>query len=358
MYPCGALILKGDPRLMQFSRSAVPIALCALAFCSTPLRAQSPFHIEHEWKLGGDGGWDYLSVDPQSHLLYITRGTHVMVVDTAAGKQVADIPGLHGIHCVVFSSDGVHGYITDGGSNEVAVFNRKTNTIEKTIPVGDHPDGAVFEPVTKTVWAFNGRGHSVSVIDTNSDTVVATIPLPGKPEFPVADGRGNVYDNIEDKSEIVRLDARAHILVATWPLAPCESPSGLAIDRTHRRLFAVCDNQKMAVVDPGTGKVVATPAIGDGPDAARFSDSGQFAFSSNGGGTLTIVHEDSPDSYSVVEDLPTKRGARTMAMEPDGSRVYLVTAEFGPRPTAPTADNPHMRPPLIPGTFEVLVAGQ
>ncbi|HEY6448928.1 MAG TPA: YncE family protein [Acidobacteriaceae bacterium] len=333
------------------------IALAAITASPAPLQAQGPFQVQHEWKLGGDGGWDYLSVDPQSKLLYITRGTHVMVVDTAQGKQVADISGLHGIHCVVFSRDGVHGYITDGGANQVAVFNRRTNTIEKTIAVGDHPDGAVFEPVTKTVWAFNGRSHNVSVIDTNSGTVVATIDLPGKPEFPVADGQGFVYDNIEDKSEIVRLDAKAHTLASTWPVAPCESPSGLAIDRTHRRLFAVCDNQQMAVVDADSGKVVASPAIGDGPDAARFSAAGQFVFSPNGGsGTLTLVHEDSPDKYSVVQNLATKRGARTMAMDPDGSHVYLVTAEFGPRP-APTADNPRPRPSLVPGSFEVIVAG-
>lgn len=340
---------------------AVPaaLALCAFALPSAPLRAQGPFHVQHEWKLGGDGGWDYLEVDPQSHLLYITRGTHVMVVDTSAGKQVADITGLHAIHCVVFSSDGVHGYITDGGSNEVAVFNRKTNTIEKTIPVGDHPDGAVFEPLTKTVWAFNGRGRSVSVIDTNTQTVVATIPLPGKPEFPVADGQGSVYDNIEDKSVIVRLDAKSHSLAATWPIAPGESPSGLAIDPAHRRLFAVCDNQKMAVVDADSGKVIATPAIGDGPDATRFSAADQIAFSPNGeNGTLTVVHEDSADSYSAVQTLPTERGARTMAMDADGSHVYLVTAQFGPRPAAATADNPRQRPPMIPGSFEVIVVGR
>ncbi|MGC2638715.1 MAG: YncE family protein [Acidobacteriaceae bacterium] len=345
---------------MKISLAAVfsAIALSALTAFPALLQAQGPFQVQHEWKLGGDGGWDYLSVDPHSKLLYITRGTHVMVVDTSQGKQVADISGLHGIHCVVFSSDGIHGYITDGGANQVAVFNRNTNTIEKTIPVGDHPDGAVFEPVTKTVWAFNGRSHNVSVIDTNSNTVVATIDLPGKPEFPVADGQGFVYDNIEDKSEIVRLDAKAHALAATWPVAPCESPSGLAIDPANRRLFAVCDNQQMAVVDADSGKVVASPAIGDGPDAARFSAADQFVFSPNGGsGTLTIVHEDSPDKYSAVQNLATKRGARTMAMDPDGSHIYLVTAEFGPRP-APTADNPHARPPLVPGSFEVIVAGR
>ena len=343
---------------MKFSLAAAPavFALCALSV-SAPLQAQSPFQVQHEWKLGGDGGWDYLAVDPQSKLLYITRGTHVMVVDTTQGKQVADIPGLHGIHCVVFSSDGVHGYITDGGANQVAVFDRKTNTIQKTIPVGDHPDGAVFEPVTKTVWAFNGRSQNVTVIDTNTDTVVATVALPGKPEFPVADGRGFVYDNIEDKSVIVRLDAKGHTVAATWPVAPCESPSGLAIDREHRRLFAVCDNQQMAVVDADSGKVVASPATGDGPDAARFSPADQVAFSPNGGsGTLSIVHEDSPDKYTVAQTLATKRGARTMAMDPDGSHVYLITAEFGPRPAA-TQDNPRPRPAMVPGSFEVIAIG-
>jgi YVTN family beta-propeller protein len=317
-----------------------------------------PFHVVSEWKIGGDGGWDYLAVDPQSKLLYVTRGNHVIVIDTNAGKQVADITGLHGTHGVVFSSDGEHGYITDGGANQVAEFNRQTNTIEKTIPAGTGPDGAVFEPVTKTVWAFNGRSHDVTVIDTATNTVVATVALPGKPEFPVADGKGFVYDNIEDKSEIVAIDARTHTVTGTWPVAPCESPSGLAIDTANHRLFAVCDGGKMAVMDAESGKVVATPAIGDGPDAARFSATDQFAFSSNGGsGTLTVVHEDDPDHYTVVENLPTKRGARTMAMDPDGSHIYVVTAEFGPRPAA-TAENPRPRPTIVPGSFEVIVVGK
>ena len=213
-----------------------------------PVRGQNAarparFTCTQEWKIGGDGGWDYMAVDPQSKLLYVTRGNHVIVIDTSAGKQVADITGLHGTHGVVFSSDGVHGYITDGGGNQVAEFNRQTNTIEKTIPAGTGPDGAVFDPATKTVWAFNGRSHDATVIDTATNTVVATVALPGKPEFPVSDAAGFVYDNIEDKSEIVKLDAKAHTVVATWPIAPCEGPSGLAIDRAHHRLFAVCDGE-------------------------------------------------------------------------------------------------------------------
>ncbi len=193
---------------MKFFRGAAwfAVAGCVVAM-SGAARGQSapasPFHVVQEWKIGGDGGWDYMAVDPQSKLLYVTRGNHVIVIDTSAGKQVADITGLHGTHGVVFSSDGVHGYITDGGANQVAEFNRQTNTIEKTISAGTGPDGEVFEPVTKTVWAFNGRSHDATVIDTATNTVVATVALPGKPEFPVADGKGFVYDNIEDKSEIV-----------------------------------------------------------------------------------------------------------------------------------------------------------
>ncbi len=337
----------------------ISIAVCILVLGSGAARAQSaagPFHVAQELKIGGDGGWDYMAVDPQTKLLYVTRGNHVIVVDTGAGKQVADITGLHGTHGVVFSTDGVHGYITDGGGNQVAEFNRQTNTIEKTIPAGTGPDGAVFDPYTKTVWAFNGRSHDVTVIDTNTNTVLATVALPGKPEFPVSDGAGFIYDNIEDKGEIVKLDAKAHTVVATWPA--CDSPSGLAIDRASHRLFAVCDGGKMAVVDTQSGKVVATPAIGDGPDAAGFSPSDRYAFSSNGqSGTLTVVHEDDADHYTVVQNVATKRGARTMALDPDGSHIYLVTAKFGPRP-APTADNPRGRPPIMPGSFEVIVVGK
>jgi YVTN family beta-propeller protein len=330
------------------------VALGGLALTAAPAGAQGPFHVEHVWKVGGDGGWDYMSVDPHSKLLYITRGDHVIVFNTSEGKEVAEIPGLHGIHCVVFSSDGVHGYITDGGANQVAVFDRRTEKIVATIPVGNRPDGEVFEPVTRTVWAFDGGSHDATVIDTKTNKVVATIALPGRPEFPVADGRGHVFDNIESTSQLVKLDAKTLKLVATWPLAPCESPSGLAIDPAHRRLFSVCDNQKMAVVDADSGKVVTTVAIGDGPDASRYTANGEYAFSPNGGsGTLTVIHEDSADSYSVVQTLTTKKGARTMAIDPDGKRLYTVTADFGP-PPAPTAQHPHPWRTIMPGTFEII----
>jgi YVTN family beta-propeller protein len=224
-----------------------------------------------------------------------------------------------------------------------------------SIPAGTNPDGIAFEPVTKTVWAFNGRSKDVTVIDANTQKAIATIALPGKPEFPVADGKGFVFDNIEDRNEIVRLDAKDRKVTATWPVSPCESPSGLAIDRTGRRLFAVCDEKKMAVVNADTGKVIAAPAIGDGPDAAGYDAKSNLAFSSNGEGTVTIV-DASNSSYKVKQTLVTQQGARTMALDPATGKIYVVTAQFGPRPAA-TASNPRPRPAIVPDSFTVIVAG-
>jgi YVTN family beta-propeller protein len=205
------------------------------------------------------------------------------------------------------------------------------------------------------VWAFNGRSKNVTVIDTASRTVVATIALPGKPEFPQADGKGHVFDNIEDKNSIVKLDATSKTLTETWPLAGCESPSGMAIDREHNRLFSVCDGKKMVVVDAGSGKVLALPEIGDGPDAAGYDDKRQLAFSSNGEGTLTVV--DAKEGYKVLEQLPTMKSGRTMSYDSGKDRVYVVAAEVGARPE-PSASNPRPRPAIVPNSFQVIVVGR
>jgi len=317
--------------------------------------AQSPYHLITQWKVGGEGGWDYLTADAAAHRLYITHGPRVEVLDTDSGKPVGAITGLQGTHGVALDAAGKYGYISDGRANAVVVFDRSTLKTVASIPAGTNPDGIAYEPVTKTVWAFNGRSSNATVIDTKTQKVVATIALPGKPEFPVADGKGNVYDNIEDKGEIVRLDAATKKVTAEWPLG-CDSPSGMAIDRAARHLFSVCDGKKMAVVDANTGKVLATPEIGDGPDAAGFDPKNKVAFSSNGDGTLTVV-DARKSSFPVIQNLTTQKGARTMTFDSANGRVYLATAEFGPRP-APTAQSPHPRPSIVPDTFTVLVVGR
>jgi YVTN family beta-propeller protein len=330
------------------------VATIALAI-TLPALAQKPYSVQDKWKVGGEGGWDYLVADSGAHRLYITHGGRVEVLDASTGKSIGAITGLKGTHGVALDDSGKYGYISDGGANAVVVFDRTSLQTVASIPAGTNPDGIAFEPVTKTVWAFNGRSKDVTVIDANTQKAIATIALPGEPEFPVADGKGFVFDNIEDRNEIVRLDAKDRKVTATWPVSPCESPSGLAIDRTGRRLFAVCDEKKMAVVNADTGKVIAAPAIGDGPDAAEYDAKSNLAFSSNGEGTVTIV-DASNSSYKVKQTLVTQQGARTMALDPATGKIYVVTAQFGPRPAA-TASNPRPRPAIVPDSFTVIVAG-
>jgi len=330
--------------------------LCGLFAAARPLAAQHPYKVIDHWKIGGDGGWDYLLADPPAHRLYVTHGPRVEVLDTATGKPIGAITGLHGTHGIALDTAGRFGYISDGGGNAVVVFDRATLATVATIPAGTNPDGITFEPVTQTVWAFNGRSKNVTVIDAASQKVVATIALPGKPEFPVVDGKGQVFDNIEDKSEIVRFDARSKAITAEWPTAGCESPSGLAFDAAGSRLFPVCDGKHMGVIDANTGKVLATPAIGNGPDAAGWNAAGKLAFASSGDGVLSVVDAGAPN-YPTLESLPTQRGARTMAYDSAADRIYLVTAEFGP-PTAPTAANPRPRPTALPGSFTIIVVGR
>lgn len=341
-------------RLGRNSRAPELVAAMVIA-AALPALAQGSFTVQNKWKIGGEGGWDYLTADSAAKRLYITHGGRVEVIDSATGKSIGAITGLKGTHGVALDDAGKYGYISDGGANAVVVFDRTTLQTVTSIPAGTNPDGIAFEPVTKTVWAFNGRSKDVTVIDTATQKVIATVPLPGKPEFPVADGKGMVFDNIEDKSEIVRLDAKNPKVTATWSVSPCESPSGLAIDREGRRLFAVCDEKKMAVVDADSGKVIATPAIGNGPDAAAYDPKNKLAFSSNGEGTVTII-DASNSSYKVLQNMATQQGARTMTLDPATGKIYVVTAQFGPRPAA-TEANPRPRPAVIPDSFTVIAAG-
>jgi len=325
-------------------------------FMATPATAESPFQIQQRWTIGGTGGWDYLTADPTAHRLYIAHMTRVDVVDTTTGKVVGAVEGLTRCHGVVIAPDGKTGFASDGGSNNVVVFDTSNFATLTKIPAGTNPDGMAYEGSTNTLWAFNGSSKNATVIDAASRMTIGTVALPGKPEFPQSDDEGTIFVNIEDKNSIVRLDAKAQKITATWPLSGCDSPSGLAFDKEGGRLFSVCDGKKMAVTDSHTGKSLGTPTIGDGPDAAGYDASKKLAFSSNGDGTLSVV-DASKATYPVVQTLSTMRGARTMALDPSTGKIYTVTAKFGPTPPA-TAATPRPRPTILPDSFTVLVIGQ
>ena len=333
--------------------------LVALLFSSQLLLAADPgLHVLKTFKLGGEGGWDYLEVDPDAHHLFISRATHVMVVDTESGKQVGDIPDTPGVHGIALAPELGRGFTSNGREGTVTIFDLKTlKVIDKVKGVGENPDAILYDPASQSVFTFNGRSHNSTAIEASSGKVLGQIPLDGKPEFAVSTGKGEIFVNLEDKSELTAIDPHTLKVKATWPLAPCESPSGLAMDVKNRRLFAGCDNKLMAVVNADSGKVITTVPIGDGVDAGRFDPENGFAYASCGEGVLTVVHEDSPEKFSVVGNVTTQRGARTMALDKKTHNLYTVTAEFGPRP-APTASEPRPRPPILPDSFVVLVVGK
>jgi len=322
------------------------------------LAAAQDLRVTNTYKLGGDGGWDYLTVDPESHHLFISRSTHVIVVDTQTGKQVGDIPDTPGVHGIALANDLGRGFTSNGREGSVSMFDLKTlKPISKVQSVGENPDAILFDPATKRVFTFNGRSHNSTAIDAAKGNIIGKIELGGKPEFGVSTGKGEIFVNIEDKSELVAIDPKELKVKSRWPLAPCESPSGLAVDKKNRRLFVGCDNKMMAVVNADTGKIITTLPIGDGVDADRFDPEKKLAFASCGEGVLTVVKEEAPGKFSVVQNLKTERGARTMELDPTTHKIYLVTARFGPPPVA-TAEQPHPRPSILPDTFEVLVVGK
>jgi DNA-binding beta-propeller fold protein YncE len=329
----------------------------AMLTATMAMAAEPGYHLVNTYALGGDGGWDYLSIDSSARRLYISRATHVIVLDADSGKPVGDIPDTPGVHGIALAPELGRGFISNGREGTVTIFDLKTLKAIAKVRAGENPDAILYDPASKRVFAFNGRSHDATAIDAAKGSVVGTIKLEGKPEFAVSDEKGEIFVNIEDKSQIDAIDPAKLEVKASWPLAPCEEPNGLAMDRKHRRLFAGCDNKMMAVVDADTGKVIATPAIGDGVDANTFDPGTELAFASCGEGVLTVVHEDSPMKFSVLENVPTQPGARTMALDEKTHNAYLVTAKFGP-PPAPTADNPHPRRTILPDSFVVLVYGK
>jgi DNA-binding beta-propeller fold protein YncE len=326
--------------------------------CRFLLAADPGLHVIKTYKLGGDGGWDYLKMDSDSRRLFISRATHVIVIDADSGKPVGDIPDTPGVHGIALAPEFGRGFTSNGREGTVSIFDLKTlKTISKVKDVGENPDAILYDPASQSVFTFNGRSHNSTAIEASTGKVIGKIPLDGKPEFAVSTGKGEIFVNIEDKSELTVIDPHTLKVKSTWPLAPCESPSGLAMDVKNRRLFAGCDNKMMAVVNADNGKVITRLPIGDGVDADRFDPENGFAYASCGEGVLTVVHEDSPDKFSVAQNVPTERGARTMALDKKTHDLFLVTAKFGLRP-APTAQDPHPRPPILPDSFEVLVVGK
>jgi DNA-binding beta-propeller fold protein YncE len=321
------------------------------------IAADSGYNVIKTYKLGGDGGWDYLNLDSSSRRLYISRATHVIVIDADSGKPVGDIPDTPGVHGIALAPELGRGFVSNGREGTVTIFDIETLKLIAKVKAGDNPDAILYDPATKRVFTFNGRSQDSTAIDAAKGTVLGTIKLEGKPEFAVSDGKGEIFVNIEDKSQLDAIDPNKLEVKSRWPLAPCQEPTGLSMDRKNRRLFAGCANKMMAVVDADTGKVIATPAIGEGVDATAFDEGTGLAFASCGEGVLTVVREESPAKFTVAENVKTQEGARTLALDEKTHQVLVVTAKFGP-PPAPTPDNPHPRHSILPDTFVVLVLGK
>jgi YVTN family beta-propeller protein len=331
------------------------VALWTLVIPICAASPEGPYKVVQRLRVGGDGRWDYLTVDPTARRLYVTRDTRVAVFDADSLAAVGEIPNTAGAHGVALAPDLGRGFISNGRASTVTVFDLKTlKPIQEAKVSGENPDAILYDPRSRQVFVFNGRSGNATVLDAATATVKSTIALGGRPEFATTDLAGRVYVNIEDKSEIVALDSDKLEVAGRWALAPCEEPSGMAIDRAHGRLFVGCGNRMMAIVNTATGKVAATVPIGDGVDGNAFDPVTGVAFSSNGDGTLTVVRSSKDAGPFTVENVPTMRGARTMALDEKTHRVFLVSADFG-EPPAPTADQPHPRPSIVPGSFTLLV---
>jgi DNA-binding beta-propeller fold protein YncE len=331
------------------------LALFSLLAVVAPQSAHSAagdYRVTLTLAVAGDDGWDYVAVDSAARHVFVSHGTHVVVLDADSGRVVGDIPDTQGVHGIAIVSDAGRGFTSNGRANTVTVFDLETLKTEGTVKAGTNPDAIVYDPATKRVFTMNGRSQDTTAINVADNTVAGTLALGGKPEFAVADGKGNIYVNIEDKSELVHFDSKTLKILNRWPMAPCQEPSGLAADWKSRRLFAGCDNKLMAVISADDGKVVATVPIGEGVDANAFDPETNLAFASTGDGNLTIVHEDGPDKYTTVATVPTKKSARTMGLDLKTHRILLPAADFDP--PAPGERRGKMKP----GSFVVLVVSR
>ena len=332
--------------------------LIAFALAANPALLAAQYHISHTYPVGGDGSWDYVVPDPAHHRLFIGRQNRVMVVDEETGALLGEVTGIKGAHGTAIDERSGHGFATSGDDSSIVMFDLNTFQVLGRAHAAEDADAIIFDAASNRVFSFNGDANSATVVDPATGAFVANIPLGGKPEYGVSAGNGMVYANLTDRSEVVEIDANALRVSRRWSTLPCKQPVAMAIDVSGQRLFSGCRSGVMAVSNIATGSVVATIPIGSGTDGAAFDPVTHDAFASNADGTLTIIHQDSPDSYHVVQTIITAPGARNMGLDPLTHRAYVVSAKMGAAPDAPTPANPRRRPQVIPGSFAIMVIEQ
>jgi DNA-binding beta-propeller fold protein YncE len=329
---------------------AIVFALVAML----PAQSAGPYSITHTFTVGGDGSWDYIVPDPPNHRLFVGRQDRVMVIDEETGKLLGEVTGIKGAHGTAIAASSGRGFATSGNDQSVVMFDLKTFKTLDRIPAAEDADAIIYDPASNRVFTFNGDAHSSTVIDPVAGKLITNVALGGKPEYGASAGDGKVYVNITDTSEVAEIDAKTLTVTRRWSTAPCKQPVAMAIDAAHHRVFSGCRSGVMAISDSQAGKVVATMPIGKGVDGAGYDAATGDAFASNADGTLTVIHQDGPDAYRVVENIPTAEGARNMGLDPALHRIFVVSAKFAPA-AQPTAANPRPRPAVMPGTFMMMV---
>jgi DNA-binding beta-propeller fold protein YncE len=328
---------------------SIAIVLTLVSAALLLAQSSTTYRVTHIYTLGGDGSWDYIVPDPPNHRLFIARQNRVMVVDEDSGTLLGEVTGIQGAHGTAVAEATGHGFATSGNDRSVVMFDLKTFKALGRIPAAEDADAILYDSASNRVFTLNGDAHSSTVIDPRAGTLITNIPLGGKPEYGASAGDGKVYANLTDTSEVVEIDAKTATVARPWSTAPCKQPVAMAIDTRHHRLFSGCRSGVMAVSDYQAGKVVATVPIGAGVDGAGFDAASGDAFASNADGTLTVIHQDAPDKYHVVENLQTPQRSRNMGLDPTNHRVYVVAAKFG---TAPAGTR---RAPVLPGSFQLMV---
>ncbi len=330
------------------------LLLALVAAPSLAAQSSQSYEITHTYNVGGEGGWDYVVPDAPNHRVFIGRQTRVMVVDMNNGRLIAEVTGIHGAHGTAVAPGTGHGFATSGNDSSIVMFDLKTYRTLARIPAAEDADAIIYDPASKRIFSFNGDANSSTVVDPLKGTLVTNIPLGGKPEYGQSARNGKIYVNLVDSSQVVEIDARMLTVTRRWSTAPCKNPVSMAIDTRHQRLFSGCRSGVMAISDYKNGTVVATVPIGQGVDGAGYDPALRDAYASNGDGTLTVIHQDAPDKYHVAETVKTGERGRNMGLDPASHRIYVVSAKFGPVPDS-TATNPRRRPPILPGSFMVIV---